>query len=160
MNPLWLVPFCLVVDQASKYLVTQHMYEGQSIPVLGDFFRLTFIYNTGAAFGFNLGNPFIHLVASLAALGLLLWMFRTASSQARLLRFSLCLILGGALGNIVDRVYLLKVIDFFDVGFDTWRWPVFNMADSFVSVGIVLLALAYGREKEAEKEGAAESVEA
>ena len=161
MKVLLLVPLCLVIDQASKYLVVQSMYEGESIPVLGDFFRLTFIYNSGAAFGLNLGSPLIHLVASLAALGLLLWMFRTAPSEARLLRFSLSLILGGALGNIVDRVYLSKVVDFFDFGFDTLRWPVFNMADSFVTVGIFLLAVAYAREKEPdESSGVAEPADA
>lgn len=150
MNCLWLAPLILAIDQASKWMVASTMAESQSIPVLGDFFRLTYIHNRGAAFGIDVGSPLLHLFFSLAALGALGWMFHTAPPGARLLRCSLSMVLGGALGNIVDRVRLEKVVDFFDFGLGDLRWPVFNVADSFVTVGIFLLILTYSRHQEAQ----------
>ena len=73
--------------------------------------------------------------------------------ESRLLRFALTLVLGGAVGNIIDRFRLGEVIDFFDFGIGTLRWPVFNFADSFVTVGILLLALGYARQKEEQPAG-------
>ncbi|SVC93969.1 uncharacterized protein METZ01_LOCUS346823, partial [marine metagenome] len=139
----------LVADQISKYIVTAKMTAyGPPVDILGSFFRLTFIHNRGAAFGLNLGSPLIHTVVSIAALALLVYMFRTLPVDARLLRTALAMVLGGALGNIVDRVRLDKgVVDFFDFGIgEQWRWPIFNVADSFVTVGIILLAIGYSRQ--------------
>ncbi len=146
MNWLWLAPLILALDQATKWLVAGSMVESESIPVLGDFFRLTFIHNRGAAFGIDVGSPLLHLLFSLVALGALGWMFHTAPPEARLLRCSLSMVLGGALGNIVDRVRIGKVIDFFDFGLGDLRWPVFNVADTFVTIGIFLLILTYSRQ--------------
>jgi signal peptidase II len=150
VNWLWIAPLILALDQATKLMVAGSMAEGQSIAVLGDFFRLTFIHNRGAAFGINVGSPLLHLLFSLGALGALGWMFHTAPPEARLLRCSLSTVLGGALGNIVDRVRLEKVVDFFDFGLGDLRWPVFNVADTFVTIGICLLILTYSRHQEQE----------
>lgn len=150
MNWLWLAPLILALDQATKLIVAGTMVESQSIPVLGDFFRLTYIHNRGAAFGIDVGSPLLHLLFSLVALGALGWMFHTAPPEARLLRCSLSMVLGGALGNIVDRVRLEKVVDFFDFGLGDLRWPVFNVADTFVTIGIFLLILTYSRHPEAQ----------
>ena len=158
MKSLWLVPAALLLDQVSKWIVVERMYLGESIPVWGDFFRLTYIHNPGAAFGLNMGSPLLHTLASLVALGVLGWMFRTAPPDARLLRYALGIVLGGALGNIVDRVRLGVVVDFFDFGLGGLRWPIFNIADSFVSVGIVLLIFAYGREKPVDAADTADTV--
>ena len=145
---LWLLPITLVIDQASKYLVTRTMSLHDSEPVLGNFFRLTYIHNPGAAFGLNIGSPLVHTIVSIVALSILVYLFWTMPRENRLLRFALTLVLGGALGNIIDRLYLGEVIDFFDFGIATLRWPIFNFADSFVTVGIFLLALGYTRQKE------------
>ncbi len=147
---LWLAPLILALDQLTKWMVASTMVESQSIPVLGDFFRLTFIHNRGAAFGIDVGSPLLHLLFSLVALGALGWMFYTAPPGARLLRCSLSMVLGGALGNIVDRMRIEKVVDFFDFGLGDLRWPVFNVADTFVTIGIFLLVLTYSRTQEAE----------
>ena len=149
LSTLWIVLVVLVADQISKYIVTAKMTAyGPPVDILGSFFRLTFIHNRGAAFGLNLGSPLIHTVVSIAALALLVYMFRTLPVGARLLRTALAMVLGGALGNIVDRVRLEKgVVDFFDFGIgEQWRWPIFNVADSFVTVGIILLAIGYSRQ--------------
>ena len=79
---------------------------------------------------------------SLAALGLLVWLYRSTPAGQRLVRWALCMVMGGALGNIVDRIRCGEVIDFLDFGVGRLRWPVFNLADSFVTVGVMLLALA------------------
>jgi len=144
---LWLVPFILIVDQTSKHIVQRTMPRGESIEVLGDFFRITYIHNSGAAFGLNLGSPLLHTLVSIAALGALVWLFWTVPRKNRLMRFCLTLVLGGALGNIIDRIHLREVVDFFDFGIGSLRWPVFNFADSFVTIGILLLAFAYSRQK-------------
>ena len=149
LSTLWIVLVALVADQISKYIVTIKMTEyGPPIEVLGTFFRLTYIHNRGAAFGLNLGSPLIHTVVSIAALALLVYLFRTLPVGARLLRIALAMVLGGALGNIVDRIRLEKgVVDFFDFGIgEQWRWPIFNVADSFVTVGVILLAIGYSRQ--------------
>ena len=145
MSPAWLVPLALLIDQGTKYVVQHSLVRGTSVPVLGDFFRLTYIHNSGAAFGLNLGSPWAHTLVALVALGALGWLLYSAPRDDRLMRFSLWLVLGGALGNIVDRIYLSEVVDFLDFGLGNLRWPVFNMADTFVTVGIALLAWAYSR---------------
>jgi signal peptidase II len=150
MKVLWLVPAALAIDQISKQIVMHSMILHESIPVLGEFFRLTYIHNAGAAFGLNLGSPLLHTLISIVALGALIWLFWTAPRDNRIMRFSISLILGGALGNIVDRIHLHEVVDFFDFGIGGLRWPVFNFADSFVTVGIFLLIYAYSRQEQAE----------
>ena len=145
---LALAPAILALDQITKLLVVDNMQRGQTIPVLGSFFRLTYTHNRGAAFGLDLGSPAIHTLVSLVALGILVWLFWNLPAKATVLRLALILVLGGALGNIVDRIRLLEVIDFFDFGIgEQWRWPIFNIADSFVTIGIVILAIGYSRHK-------------
>ena len=112
-------------------------------------FRLTYIHNPGAAFGLNVGSPLLHTAFSILALGILIYLYRSLAANERLLRLALCLVLGGAVGNIIDRLYLGEVVDFFDFGLGDLRWPIFNFADSFVTVGVLLLALGYSRREKA-----------
>ncbi|MFH1569508.1 MAG: signal peptidase II [Gemmatimonadota bacterium] len=143
---LWLVPVALAADQLSKHAVRRALALGDPVEVLGSVFRLTFIYNRGAAFGVDLGSPLLHTVMALAALGFVGWLYWSLPERAGLLRVALALVLGGALGNIVDRLRFGQVVDFFDVGLgEAWRWPVFNVADSCVTVGVILLAIGYRR---------------
>ena len=91
------------------------------------------------------------LDVAVGALGVLGWLFLSLPLTARLQRTALAMVLGGALGNIIDRIRLDYVIDFFDVGVsEAWRWPVFNVADSFVTVGVLVLALSWSRHQDAE----------
>ena len=146
---LWIVPAALLLDQATK-LIALHVLPPQSpVPVLGDILRLTLIHNRGAAFGLTIGGPLVHTAVALGALALLIWMYLGLPPEARLQRGALALIVGGALGNIVDRVRLREVVDFIDVGLsaEAWRWPVFNVADSCVTVGVLLLLLSYSRQR-------------
>ena len=145
MTVLWIIPLAVALDQASKLIVRGSMTLYQSEPVLGDFFRLTYIHNPGAAFGLNMGSPFLHTAFSVLALGVLIYLYRSLAAAERLSRLALCLVLGGAVGNIIDRLYLGEVVDFFDFGLGDLRWPIFNVADSCVTVGVLLLALGYSR---------------
>jgi len=148
---LW-IPLALVLDQVTKLVVVSTLPPYDPQPVLGDLVRLTYIHNRGAAFGLNLGSPVVHTVIAIAALGLLGWMLYTLPANARLQRSALAMVFGGAIGNIVDRIRLHEVIDFVDVGFGDLRWPVFNVADSFVTVGVLVLALTYSRVAEPTEE--------
>ncbi|HJP29849.1 MAG TPA: signal peptidase II [Candidatus Latescibacteria bacterium] len=145
---LWCVPVALVLDQVSKAVVVNTMRLHSPVPLLGDAVRLTYIQNAGAAFGLKLGGPLLHTLVAIGALGVLGWLFLSLPATARLQRTALAMVLGGALGNIIDRIRFDYVIDFFDVGVsEAWRWPVFNVADSFVTVGVLVLALSWSRQK-------------
>ena len=146
---LWIVPAALLLDQATKQIALHALTPHSPVPVLGDILRLTLIHNRGAAFGLTIGGPMVHTAVALGALALLIWMYLGLPPEARLQRGALALILGGALGNIVDRVRLHEVVDFIDVGLsaEAWRWPVFNVADSCVTIGVLLLLLTWSRQR-------------
>lgn len=132
----------LVLDLLTKLLVQRRMYLYDSIPVLGDFVRLTYIYNPGAAFGLHLGphSRFIFLGLAFVALVVLLFMYRHTPRVDRLRLFAIGAIAGGALGNVIDRIRSPQgVVDFLDFGIGAVRWPVFNIADTAVTVGAILL---------------------
>jgi signal peptidase II len=143
----WPSVLVLVVDQLTKIWVRSSMSLGDSFPVLGrDFFRLTRVENNGIAFGFQPGSVlFLIIFNSLASLAIIYVLIKSRRALAayfpRLVELSLALILGGALGNLTDRVRFGYVTDFFDFDFPDFimtRWPVFNIADSAVSTGVTL----------------------
>jgi len=136
----------VVLDQLSKSLVSWRMELGTSMDVLGRFFRLTYIHNPNAAFGIALFGGVFHLIFSIVALVLVLFvLYRTPLGQ-RGSRTALSMILGGAIGNLVDRLRMGEVVDFFDFGIGRYRWPVFNVADIAVTVGVFLLLFSYIRD--------------
>ena len=156
---LWIVPAILGLDQGSKYLARHLLDPSRPWPQDAEYFRLTYIHNPGAAFGLDLGSLHLHTIISVAALGLLIWLFRSLPAHARLSQFALAMVLGGALGNIVDRlIHDAGVVDFFDIGLsERWRWPIFNIADTFVTIGIFLLVLGYRRQPPREREAGADT---
>jgi signal peptidase II len=136
----------VLLDQFSKAVVIRFMRLGQSIPVVPGYFDLTFVLNPGAAFSLFatlpdwVRNPFFIAVSLIAAV--LIVVYRTRHLQDnRLASFSLALVLGGAVGNLIDRVRFGVVVDFLDVHVHQYHWPVFNVADSAISVGVTLLLL-------------------
>ncbi len=169
MRVLWVTALVVLVDQAAKLAVkgfsipVMNLYHagmqlGESIPILGEFFRLTFIENPGMAFGIDVGGKLFVTLFSIAASGGILWYLFKIRTESIAVRFALALILGGALGNLIDRVFYGvifgegplfygKVVDFFDVdffnvqiaSFHLSRWPVFNIADASVSIGVLTM---------------------
>ncbi len=144
MRILWISGAVLVLDQVTKHLVMDTMYLGESIPVLGSFFKLTYIRNPGAVFGLRLGGNVAHLIFTGIALMIVAVMWFRLPAAERLASAGLALVLGGAVGNVVDRIRFGAVVDFLDFGFGSLRWWVFNVADASVTVGAGLLILGCG----------------
>ncbi|MCA9754517.1 MAG: signal peptidase II [Candidatus Eisenbacteria bacterium] len=136
----------LVLDIVTKQIVYRSMTLGQSIPVLGDFLKWTYIHNDGAAFGLFQGNRWFFVGVSVLSILVLVTLAHSARYRRPFLLFSLGLILGGAVGNLLDRLWLGEVIDFANFGIGNHRFPFFNIADSGISVGVALLAIQMLRE--------------
>ena len=124
-----------LADQASKFLVRHFIEFRESFPDEG-FFRLTHTYNTGSAFGLFQDQNFPLILVSVVGISVLLLIYRGQRRPSMLLRLSLALQMGGATGNLLDRLRLGHVTDFVDVG----AWPIFNVADASIVVGLALLA--------------------
>jgi signal peptidase II len=114
-----------------------------SIPIIDGFFNLTYIRNTGAAFGILAGSaeafrlPLL-LLFSVVAIGFIVMMLRRLPSHEKGLITALALILGGAIGNLIDRVFYGEVIDFLDFYWGSYHWPAFNVADSCITIGVAI----------------------
>ncbi len=124
----------VVLDQLTKWQVIERLAVGESWPETG-FFRFTHAWNTGTAFSLFQGQGDILTWVSLAAVGVLSWIYRSIDNPSWLLRVAFGMQFGGAIGNIVDRIRLGHVTDFIDVGI----WPIFNIADSSIVIGIGLM---------------------
>ena len=132
-----------ILDQAIKLLVLAKIPAYGSIVVIPGFFDLTHIYNTGGAFGFLAGKSslFRHLfflTASAIAMGMIVYLYLKTPREFLFLRSGLAMILGGAVGNVIDRIRLGKVVDFLDLYVKDLHWPAFNIADSAITVGILI----------------------
>ena len=136
----------IVADAWSKWLVSTRIDLHESIPLIPDFLQLVHVRNTGAAFGIgaNADSPIVPLLLNLGAIGVFFvvvaYAFRAAVTD-RMLQTGLHLILGGAIGNLIDRFRLHYVVDFVDVFVKSHHWPAFNVADSAICIGIALLFL-------------------
>jgi len=145
-----IVASVLLVDYTTKRLVQNSLTLYEQIDIIGDYVRLTYIFNPGAAFGIHVGDysRFLFLglsIVALLALGGMYWATPTID-RSRLV--AIALICGGALGNLIDRLRSERgVVDFLDVGVGTIRWPVFNVADIAVTTGAVILALSLWNEE-------------
>lgn len=185
MRVLFITLFIVIADQVTKLLVKgfaipflnfryEGMYHGQRIPVIGDFFRLTFVENPGMAFGYDPGSDFklwISVFSLVASIGLIFYLY-LVRHQFLSLRIALAFILGGAVGNLIDRMFYGvfygyaplfygKVVDFLDFDFfnisvlgRTYdRWPVFNIADAAVTIGVLVMIIFYNKhQKEVKQE--------
>jgi signal peptidase II len=141
---LWLSLLVLILDQASKLVVAGSMQLYQSIPLL-PMFNLLHVHNNGAAFSFlseagGWQRWFFAAMALVISVVLTIWLSRL-QKQEKLLAIALSLVLGGAIGNLIDRLAYGYVIDFLDVYYRNWHWPAFNIADSAITVGVALLLL-------------------
>lgn len=142
---------CIALDQLSKHLVAQQMFLSQSLGVLGSFFRITYVRNPGGAFGITIAGPIIYMALAAAATVIVVGMLYRSHDAPFSTRLSLAVILGGACGNLIDRIRFGEVVDFIDVGLGDLRWPVFNFADVFVTSGAILLFFRYLVRKDSER---------
>lgn len=144
--------WAVVIDQGSKYLVSHYFHPGQSITLIPNLLALTYINNPGAAFGFMANvSPFIRIpffILITIGAGLVVYAYQRHLPADKIWqRFCLGLIWGGAVGNFIDRVFYRQVVDFIDVeriAFGRYHFPyIFNVADSCITVGIILLFLIH-----------------
>jgi signal peptidase II len=144
----------LLLDQLTKYLVIQSLAPGFSFPFRG-FFRITHVHNTGSAFGIlqGLNTPLIFV--SFIGIVILVLIYRSQQRPSNWLRLSLALQLGGAFGNLIDRIRLGYVTDFIDIG----PWPVFNLADASIVSGLTILAWVLTRKGPPRKQPMEQPVE-
>lgn len=173
MRVLYLTVFVVIFDQLTKVLVKginipflnldlSGMRYGQSFNIIGEFVKFTFVENPGMAFGIDVGETsklFLSLFSIIASIGILIYLFKLKDEKL-ILRLALALILGGAIGNMIDRtfygifygyapIFYGRVVDFINVDFFDFsifgrtyeRWPIFNIADSAVTVGVILLLI-------------------
>lgn len=190
MRVLYLTLAVVITDQISKFYIKgfsipflniRHdgMYLGESISVIGNFFKITFTENPGIAFGFDPGSDFklfISVFSLIASIGLLIYLFNVRNKSMSL-KIAIALILGGAVGNVIDRMFygliydyaplfFGKVVDFFDFDFINFsifgrnydRWPIFNIADAAVSVGVLILLFFYKHHEAEDKKTSEDSI--
>lgn len=143
----WLAVVVVVLDQVTKLLALHSLQDG---PIaVAPFFNLALAYNTGAAFSFladagGWQNAFFIAVAVVVSVVILVMAWRLTAEE-RQVAAALMLVLGGAIGNVIDRVRFGHVVDFLDVYYGSWHWPTFNIADSAITIGALLLVLdAFG----------------
>ena len=137
MRILFVSAILVFADQITKGMVRSTMSLYESIPVITDFFHITYVTNDGMAFGLNF--PFgIYVFSGVSILftGFLFWYLWTIQDHGLIIRTGIALILAGAIGNLIDRVFLGEVVDFLDFMVGDYHWYVFNIADSCVTVGM------------------------
>jgi len=127
----------VLADQISKTMVRKTMVLYESIPVIPDFFHLTYVTNDGMAFGINFPfGIYVFSAVSIVFTAFLVWYLWTIQNDGIVIRTGIALILAGAIGNLIDRVFLGSVVDFLDFMIGDFHWYVFNLADSYVTVGM------------------------
>jgi len=142
-----------LLDQVSKFYVQKTLRLGQVVPVIPSFFNLTYVLNPGAAFGFLSGAPAairhpLFTAISIVAVLFIIY-YRARHRQMRLLpSVGLACILGGAVGNLIDRLRLGMVVDFLDFYYGAYHWPAFNVADSAITIGVALMILEIVTDRE------------
>ncbi|MGB8952477.1 MAG: signal peptidase II [Candidatus Aminicenantales bacterium] len=143
----WLLVFIIIgVDQTSKFIIVRMLSLYSSRTIIPGFFNLSLIHNRGAIFGFfsqtnNRGISIILSAASLLALGIVVYFFLKTPLSEKWMKISLSLILGGALGNQMDRIFRGYVVDFMEFSIRRYHWPTFNVADSCITIGALMLII-------------------
>ena len=146
----------VALDQLTKSYVTAGMLLHESFTVVEGFLNITYVRNPGAAFGFLAhASPALRFVFFMAitvlAIGIILYYVAKSAEEEPRLILALSLILGGALGNLIDRLRFGAVVDFIDVYFKTYHWPAFNIADSAISLGAVFMLLSMFKRRKGNK---------
>jgi len=134
-KPLIIIVAVLILDQLSKLYIVRNFYLGESVPVIKNIFHITYVTNTGVAFGMLQKYGSALLVFSIAAIITLTLIIYGYKNLSKITLAAFSLILGGAWGNIFDRIFRKEIVDFLDFQI----WPVFNVADSAITIGIVML---------------------
>ena len=142
-------------DQVSKFLVRTNLTIGQRMPEQG-FFRVTYATNTGGVFGFFANQTFLISVVAIAGIATILALLWYAPLNKTPIRMCLAFLLGGTVGNLIDRLALGSVVDFIDIGVGLYRWYTFNVADAAIVVSVIImiyyLLFRFGKDEPVERE--------
>lgn len=146
-----LAALVIIIDQITKYAASSMLLMHEPVAIL-PFFNFTLMHNPGAAFSFLADQGgwqrwFFAVLALVVSVVLAVWL-RRLQAHEKWLALALSLVLGGAVGNLIDRIYHGYVVDFIDVYYNAWHWPAFNIADSAITVGAVMLVIDTFRGKE------------
>tara|TARA_B100001996_G_scaffold382661_1_gene375133 strand:+ start:2976 stop:3440 length:465 start_codon:yes stop_codon:yes gene_type:complete len=142
MRVLFVSAILVLTDQISKAIVVRTMSLYESIPIIQNFLHFTYITNDGMAFGIDF--PFGYAIFSIVSVLLTFFLFFylwSSRNQSIVIRLGLAMIIAGAVGNLIDRLFLGEVIDFLDFMIGNFHWYVFNLADSYVTVGMALILI-------------------
>lgn len=148
LQPFFIIIAVVAADQATKIWAVSFLSENSPVELIGHFFMLTLVFNEGGAMGTNLGSATYYLIFSLIILAFIFY-YMWANRGDRTITFPLAFIAGGAVGNIIDRIYYGKVVDFIDIdffninlfGYHLERWWTFNIADTVISCSIIFLLI-------------------
>jgi len=151
---IWVTAVVVILDQFTKYIASSSMDLYQQIAVL-PMFNWTLMHNPGAAFSFLANEPgwqrwFFATIALVVCVVIVLWI-KKLKHHEKWQAIALAMILGGAIGNVIDRIWLGYVVDFIQVYYQQWYWPAFNIADSAIFIGVAMLILDSIREYRTEK---------
>ena len=151
---IWLAIVVVFFDQLTKYIASTTLEMHQPIAVM-PMFNWTLMHNTGAAFSFLANEAgwqrwFFAVIAIVVSVVIVLWIKRLEQHE-KWQAIALALILGGAIGNVIDRIYLGYVVDFIQVYYQQWYWPAFNIADSAISIGVTMIIIESVREHLSER---------
>ncbi len=129
----------ITVDRIVKFYIEEYLTVGEMVPVINNVFSITRVQNVGAAFGMFQGMTFLFILAAVMVFGLFIYFYQTVLEDNRLI-IAAGMIIGGTVGNLMDRIYFGYVIDYLDIAF----WPTFNLSDSFLVIGMLLLLTYIG----------------
>ncbi|MCF6410493.1 signal peptidase II [Pseudalkalibacillus salsuginis] len=144
--------FVLIIDQITKWFVVTKMELGEQITIINNFFYLHSHRNRGAAFGILQGQMWLFIIVTVIVIAAVVYYLHTEARGNVLLSTSLGLILGGAIGNFLDRLFRGEVVDFLDFYIINYDFPIFNIADSSLVIGVGMIALAFLLESRTQKE--------
>ena len=158
---IWLAVAVIIIDQLTKYIASASLIMHQPVAVM-PMFNWTLMHNPGAAFSFLADQDgwqrwFFAVIAVVVSIVIVLWIKRLQQHE-KWQAIALALILGGAVGNVIDRIWLGYVVDFIQVYYQQWYWPAFNIADSAISIGVVMIIIESIREYRTEKNKRSEQV--
>ncbi len=142
--------FLVILDQVVKLAVASHFPLYSSTSIIGDILRLTYVRNPGAAFSLSLGNQHVMLAITILVISFLIFLIIRGTIRPKNLpsKIALVIVFGGAVGNLIDRIWAGEVTDFIDMGIGIHRWPVYNFADIYVTIGMIILFISYSLNKE------------
>lgn len=142
--PMFIIAIDIIIlDQLTKFLVLNFMELGESIPILGEFLSITSHRNQGAAWGMFQGQMIFFYIVTIVVLALLVWIFIKEAKNNLMVQLAITFLLAGALGNFIDRVLFQEVVDFIDVLIINYDFPIFNVADSALTVGVILMIIEF-----------------